>query len=353
MKMTYAEKIEKVVEKHCDGREIVIWGAGNYAKKYEEIITSRFGTVSFFVDSDRNKVNGTYVRDPEVLKGKSEQYFVCVSVQRYIPEISEALSCMGYILGKDYVYIAKSIKDVTNYQDEFGNRIEGNIEGAEVYFQGCNSVLYVGNDVKFKNVKLYINSDCSIKIGNRVNINERGIETISRWHFRDASVCHIDDKVSFFGDGVLNCAANSYMNIGKGTTIEYNYHMAVGSSTSMIIGRDCMISYDFVSFSSDGHPIFDLDTGEVINVNNQGYNVILHNHVWIGYRVTLLKGTEIGTGCVVGANSLVTKSFPNNCILAGNPAKVLRENIAWNQRAVESMYDIPQDYLQHTNRTGE
>lgn len=57
----------------------------------------------------------------------------------------------------------------------------------------------------------------------------------------------------------------------------------------------------------------------------------LHTRVgencFIGGRSLILPGVEIGDGCVVGAGSVVTKSVPAGCVVAGNPARVLRENI--------------------------
>lgn len=57
----------------------------------------------------------------------------------------------------------------------------------------------------------------------------------------------------------------------------------------------------------------------------------LHTRVgkncFIGGRSLILPGVEIGDNCVVGAGSVVTKSVPDRCIVAGNPAKILRENI--------------------------
>ena len=46
--------------------------------------------------------------------------------------------------------------------------------------------------------------------------------------------------------------------------------------------------------------------------------------MWIGDKVTILPDVEIGQGTIVGANSVVTKSIPEYCIVAGNPAKVIR-----------------------------
>ena len=48
---------------------------------------------------------------------------------------------------------------------------------------------------------------------------------------------------------------------------------------------------------------------------------------FVGGRALILPGVEIGDGCVIGAGSVVTRSVPPKCIVAGNPAKVIREGI--------------------------
>lgn len=56
-----------------------------------------------------------------------------------------------------------------------------------------------------------------------------------------------------------------------------------------------------------------------------------HTHVgencFIGGNSLVLPGVRIGNGCIVGAGSVVTKSVPDNCIVAGNPAKIIRRGI--------------------------
>jgi acetyltransferase-like isoleucine patch superfamily enzyme len=59
--------------------------------------------------------------------------------------------------------------------------------------------------------------------------------------------------------------------------------------------------------------------------------VIIGNSVWIGVNSTILKGVTIGEGSVVGAGSVVTKDVPPWTIVAGNPARVIRE-IPENER---------------------
>lgn len=46
---------------------------------------------------------------------------------------------------------------------------------------------------------------------------------------------------------------------------------------------------------------------------------------------TILKGGAIGDGCILGNSSMLTKDYSNykNCVLAGNPAKIVKEDIYW------------------------
>lgn len=55
--------------------------------------------------------------------------------------------------------------------------------------------------------------------------------------------------------------------------------------------------------------------------------IVIGRYCWIGSDVRICKGVTIGDGSIIAANSVVTKSCPPNCIMGGNPAKILRENI--------------------------
>ena len=58
--------------------------------------------------------------------------------------------------------------------------------------------------------------------------------------------------------------------------------------------------------------------------------VVIHDHVWVGARVTILKGVEIGEGAVVAAGSVVTHDVPAHALVGGNPARVIRQDVDWN-----------------------
>jgi acetyltransferase-like isoleucine patch superfamily enzyme len=49
------------------------------------------------------------------------------------------------------------------------------------------------------------------------------------------------------------------------------------------------------------------------------------NNVWVGDKSTILKGVTIGDNVVVGANTLVNKDVPDNCVIGGIPFKILKQ----------------------------
>ncbi len=87
-----------------------------------------------------------------------------------------------------------------------------------------------------------------------------------------------------------------------------------------------MFSSDIVVRTGDSHTITDL-SGQRINASK---DVTIGNHTWVGNKVTMNKGAVLPDHSVVGACSVVTKAFDtNNVVIAGNPAKIIKENIDW------------------------
>lgn len=68
-----------------------------------------------------------------------------------------------------------------------------------------------------------------------------------------------------------------------------------------------------------------------IPMRDQGFEeekpVVIMNDVWIGSRVTILPGVKIGNGVIVGTGAVVTKDVPDYSVVAGNPAKVVKNRI--------------------------
>lgn len=108
--------------------------------------------------------------------------------------------------------------------------------------------------------------------------------------------------------------------------------------TILDIGEDCQFSCGVEITLGDGHIIKDLNTENVLNTNNRSLKI--GNHNWIGkYSKILGKNTVIGNNNIIGAYSVVTKSFDEeNCVIAGNPAKIVKRNIDW-ERAASYRFD--------------
>lgn len=67
----------------------------------------------------------------------------------------------------------------------------------------------------------------------------------------------------------------------------------------------------------------------MVSANHKGSidrprKITIGRNVWVGLNAIILKGTEIGDNSVVGAGAVVRGKFPANCVIAGNPAKVVK-----------------------------
>ena len=87
----------------------------------------------------------------------------------------------------------------------------------------------------------------------------------------------------------------------------------------IIIGRDVYIANN-VGLITENHDPGNLD------LHLPGRDVVIGDRCWIGMNSVLLPGVVLGEGTVVGAGAVVTKPFPRgHCVIAGNPARVIRE----------------------------
>ena len=87
-----------------------------------------------------------------------------------------------------------------------------------------------------------------------------------------------------------------------------------------------MFSSEIVFRTGDSHSIIDLSGIRI----NHAKDIIIGDHVWIGHRVLVNKGVVISNNSGVGTGSVVTKKFNDeNIIIAGCPAKIVKNDINW------------------------
>lgn len=110
--------------------------------------------------------------------------------------------------------------------------------------------------------------------------------------------------------------------IGQATW--FNNSIAIICERSTIsIGKACVIGQSALIVDSDFHAIQPKD--RALGASHQTKSVEIGDHVFLGANVTILKGTQIGSGSTVGAGAIVSGIFPENSLIAGNPARLIRQ----------------------------
>ena len=113
--------------------------------------------------------------------------------------------------------------------------------------------------------------------------------------------------------------------IGNNCSIgEYNHISAINKIT---IG-DGLLTGRFVIITDNNHGELSLDEADCPpgkrRLKSKG-GISIGNNVWIGDKATILGGIQIGDNAIIAANSVVNKSVPNNCVVGGVPAKVIKK----------------------------
>lgn len=133
--------------------------------------------------------------------------------------------------------------------------------------------------------------------------------------------------------GKLSAMAGAKINIGSYTTIRFD--SIVGAQCRINIGNYVIISNNVHIYDNNNHPT---SPHQRIELCKSGFHsekwtwrysecspIIIEDNVWIGERSAILKGVTIGRGSIVASNSVVTKSVPPYSIVAGNPAKIVKQ----------------------------
>jgi Acetyltransferase (isoleucine patch superfamily) len=115
------------------------------------------------------------------------------------------------------------------------------------------------------------------------------------------------------------------LTIGNNVSVNYNVH--IGCINQISIGNNVLFASN-IFISDHQHGFIDTRDSNVPPLARNLYSkgpVIIEDNVWIGENVAILPNVTVGKGCIIGANAVVTKSFPENCVLGGNPAKIIRK----------------------------
>ena len=116
-------------------------------------------------------------------------------------------------------------------------------------------------------------------------------------------------------------------NLTIGSNVVCNYNVHIGCINKVIIG-DYVLMGSNILITDHQHGFINETDIIIPPVKRRLYSsgpVIIEDNVWIGENVSIMPNVTIGKGCIIGANSVVTKNFPAYSVIGGIPAKVIKK----------------------------
>lgn len=205
--------------------------------------------------------------------------------------------------------IKRSIDGFNNtihYQGATLNQVEFNI-------QGEHNLILIHPGAVLNNVSFNLYGDNHrVIVGKNVRFNERG----SIW---------AEDR-----DCLISIAQNC--------TFEGVHFSATEPGSKLIVGEDCMFSYDIDVRTGDSHTLMSNSQGKRFNYAK---NIIFGEHVWVASHCIFTKGACVPSNSVVGTGSLINKAFDQeNILIAGRPAKILKTDVHWLRERVYQSHRV-------------
>ena len=304
--------------------KVIIYGAGKYS-------------LSLFAKINLSGINVIGVVDKKYENRKNNLFF---GIRAYPPDKLETLDYDTIFV---FLENPKVISDILKKNKKLGKKIFLFNE-TKIPFEKYNSIILIVNGKERKISESELPPGFKITYTNSCRNNVLRIELPQNYSsvnvdFTNVTNCNCEIMSTKY------CACY-YIHFGESSNMQIKLNRNISAILAYIytnqteskieIGEDCMLASDVKIVGGDGHSIYDLSTGKLINA--QKNKLYVGNHVWLGDNSRIMKNAVISDGSVVGANTVVVKKYDEpNIILAGNPAKIIRHNIRWERDVITSL----------------
>lgn len=193
--------------------------------------------------------------------------------------------------------------------------------------------LYYNFKFKMNGIHLLIARNSLVKIQKESDINissgrlEFGLDFLSRGKtslkMGKNSLIDINGCASICNGCRITLADGAKLVLGSDVFI--NENTRITAYKEIHIGNGCWISWDVNIIDTDFHNI--IENG-LVKPKEAG--IFIGNNVWIGAKAMILKGVTVGDGAIIAAGAVVTKDVLPACLVGGNPARIIKENIGWS-----------------------
>lgn len=218
---------------------------------------------------------------------------------------------------------------------------------SNIYLKGGRNTVKLGKNIFMHNTRIKLFGNASLELDDGVYMEG------CTFMIKDSHV-HIGQDTEMMKVGIY-AYDKSHLDLGPKSTLTGEFDLKEGAEITAqrlwctwpplvaakggkITMGDCGLA-DTVIYNTDYHPIYDYE-GHRINPNK---DVVIEDNVWVGRKTTVLKGVRLGNGSILGFGCIVSKDVPPHCIVAGQPAKVVKENVVWSaseELAATDMFPI-------------
>lgn len=192
--------------------------------------------------------------------------------------------------------------------------------------------------------------------GNRLYV-ARGVEVAPRMVVDNSTLLNVEGFLIVLGSPVDNLAAllvdgrdgiiyigpecwlpNAQIHCGDGSSVvlrrlvtcTWSGSIDARNGGSVFADADQLWSSDVYVSTDDMHALLNADTG--VRLNPRGAQIVLGEHVWLGYQSVVNGNCSIGAHSILALRSVArNSSYPRGVVLAGTPARIVRENVTWSR----------------------